>query len=125
MLEESQRIRGERPAIFSIHVDSYEVSTNKTFYFVSNLACMNRGSTIGTNVNYIRWKYEVPPKICRVTYVANTKPITKSYKNNKTTDGDINSSIIAECINTRDDTMNCDTMSQCDANNIVMYLTTM
>ena len=33
-------------------------------------------------------------------------------------DDDINASIIAECINIRDDTL------KCDANDIVMYLTT-
>ena len=85
---------------------------------------MNRGSTFGKNVNYIMWKYDVPPKICRVTYVAITKLITKSYKNNIKTDDDTDPSIIAECFNIRDDTMNCDTISQCDANNILMYLTT-
>ena len=60
-------------------------------------------------------------------YVAINKLITKSYKNNIKTDDDINVSIIAECIKIRDDTMNCecDTMNQCDANDIVMYLTTM
>ena len=36
-------------------------SMNDTFRFLSNHACMNRGSTIGKNINYILWKYEVPP----------------------------------------------------------------
>ena len=31
--------------------------TNNTFRFLSNHACMNRGSTIGKNINYILWKY--------------------------------------------------------------------
>ena len=38
---------------------------------------------------------------------------------------DINASIIADCIKICDDTMNCDSMNQCDANDLVMYLTTM
>ena len=86
---------------------------------------MNRGSTIGKNINYIMWKYDIPPKMCRGTYVAVNKLITKWYNNNIKTDDDINASIIAECIMIRDNTMTCNTMNQCDANNIVMYLTTM
>ena len=76
---------------------------------------MNRGLTIGKRVNYIMWKYDVPPKMCRGTYVVITKLISKSNKNNIKTDADTNYSIIAECINRYDDTMNCDTMSQCYA----------
>ncbi len=111
---------------------SYEVfmnginSTNKTFRFSSNHACyrcMNRGSTIGKNMNYIMWKYDVPPKMCRGTYVAINKLITKRYTNNIKTDDDINASIIAECIMIRDDTMTCHTMNQCDAKDIVMFCT--
>ena len=30
---------------------------------------MNRGSTVGKNMNYM-WKYDVPRKLCRGTYVA-------------------------------------------------------
>ena len=41
------------------------------------------------------------------------------------TDDAIHASIIAECIKIRDNTMTCGTMQQCDANDIVMYLTTM
>ena len=63
--------------------------------------------------------------MCRGTYVAINKLITKRYNNNIKTDDDINASIIAECIVIRDDTMTCDTMNQCDDNDIVMYLTTM
>ena len=69
------------------------------------------------------WKYDVPPKMCRGTYVAINKVITKRYMTSM--DDDINASIIAECIMIRDDTMTCDTMNQCDDNDIVMYLTTM
>ena len=58
------------------------------------------------------------------TYVTINKLITKRYKNNIKTDDDINASISAECIMIRDNTMTCDTMNQCDANDIVMYLTT-
>ena len=50
---------------------SYEVflmnglnSTNNTFRFVSDHACMNRGSIVGMNINYIMWKYELPQKMC-------------------------------------------------------------
>ena len=86
---------------------------------------MNRGSNIGKSMNYIMWKYGVSPKMCRGTYVAINKLITKRYNNNIKTDDYINASIIAECIKIRDDTMTCDTMNQCDANDIVMYLTTM
>ena len=89
---------------------------------------MNRGSTIGKNINYIMWKYDIPPKMCRGTYiiyVAVNKLITKWYNNNIKTDDDINASIIAECIMIRDNTMTCNTMNQCDANDKVMYLTTM
>ena len=57
---------------------------------------MNRGSTIGKNMNYIMWKCDVPPKMCRGTYVAINKLITKRYNNNIKTDDDINASIIAE-----------------------------
>ena len=66
-------------------------------------------------------KYDVSPKMCRGAYVAITKLVTKIYKNSKT-DDDINASIIAEYISIRDDTTNYDTMSRCDANDIVMYL---
>ena len=94
--------------------------------FLSNHACMNIGSTIGTNMNDIMWKYDVPPKMCRGTYVAAiNKLVTKMYNNNIKTDDDINASIIAECIKINDDTMTYDTMNQCDANDIVKYLTTM
>ena len=62
--------------------------------------------------------------MCRGIYVAIKKHITKSCKNNIKTDDDINSSIIAE-FKIRDDTMTCDTMNHCDANEIVMYSTTM
>ena len=34
-------------------------STNTTFLFVSDHDCMNRGSTVGKNMNYIMWKFEV------------------------------------------------------------------
>ena len=81
--------------------------------------------------------------------------ITKSYEHNIKTDDGINVSIIAECLNIRvdtmncdtirddtmncdtirddtmncdtirDDTMNCDTMRRCNANDVVMYLITM
>ena len=64
---------------------SYEVffmnglnSTNNTFRFLSEHACMNRGSTVGKNMNYIMWKYEVPRKMCRGTYVA-IKELQKYY----------------------------------------------
>ena len=36
-------------------------STNNTFRFLSDHACMNRCSTVGKNINYIKWKYDVPP----------------------------------------------------------------
>ena len=68
---------------------------------------------------------QYPPKMCRGTYVAVNKLITKWYNNNIKTDDDINASIIAECIMILDNTMTCNTMNQCDANDIVMYLTTM
>ena len=100
-------------------------STNNTFRFLSEHACMNRGSTVGKNLNNIMWKYEVPRKMCRGSYVAISKLITKSYKNTIKTDDAIHASIIAECIKIRDNTMTCGTMQQCDANDIVMYLTTM
>ena len=58
-------------------------------------------------------------------HIAINKLITKWYNNNIKTDDDINASIIAECIMIRDDTMACHTMNQCDANDIVMYLTTL
>ena len=38
---------------------------------------MNRGSTIGKNMTYIMWKYDVPPKMCRGTYAAINKLTTK------------------------------------------------
>ena len=70
-------------------------------------------------MNFLKWKYEVPPKMCRGTYVAIiNKLINKSYKNNIKTDDAIHASIIAECIKIRDDTMTCETMEQCDANDI-------
>ncbi len=50
--------------------------------FLPNHACMNRGSTIGNNMNYIMWKYDVPPKMWRGTHVATgfiNKLITKRY----------------------------------------------
>ena len=83
---------------------------------------MNRGSTIGKNMNYIMWKYEVHQR-CVVGHM----PLltSSSQKATKITDDDINASIIAECIKIRDDTKTCDTMNKCDANDIVMYLTTM
>ena len=59
---------------------------------------------MGKNVIYIMWKYDVSPKMCRGTYVAITKLVTKIYKNSKP-DDDINASIIAEYISIRDDTM--------------------
>ena len=34
-------------------------SPNNTFRFLSEHACMNRGSTVGKNLNDIMWKYEV------------------------------------------------------------------
>ena len=95
---------------------------NVSVFFLSKYACMNRGSTIGKNMNYIM--YDVPPKMCRGTYVAINKFITKRYNNNVKTDDGINASIIAECIMIRDDNMTCDIMNQRDANDIVMYLTT-
>ena len=79
---------------------------------------MNRGSTVGKNMNYIMWKYEVPPKMCRGAYVAINKLITNSYKNNIKTDDAIHTSIIYDCIKIRDDNMTCGTMKQCDANDI-------
>ena len=69
------------------------------------------------------WKYDVPPMMCRGTYVAINK--LKSHTNDIKTDDAIHASIIAECIKIRDDTMSCETMNQYDANDIVMYLTTM
>ena len=53
-------------------------SRNRTFRFLSNHACI---STIGKNINYIMWKYDIPPKMCRGTYVAVNKLITKWYNN--------------------------------------------
>ncbi len=44
-------------------------------------------------------------------YVVVNKLITKWYNNNIKTDDDINASIIAECIITRDNTMTCHTMN--------------
>ena len=63
--------------------------------------------------------------MCQETYVAFNNLITKSYTNIIKTDDDINSSNISEYIKIRDDTMTSDTMNQCDANDIVLYLTTM
>ena len=71
-------------------------------------------------MNDIMWKYEVPRKMCRGTYVAINKLIAKSFKNTIKTDDAIHSSIIAECIKIRVNTMTCGTLKQCDANNIVM-----
>ena len=73
-------------------------------------------------MNYIMWKYDIPPKICRGTHVAINKLITKSYTHNIKTDDEINASIIAECIKIRDDTRTCDTMNQCDANNTALNI---
>ena len=70
---------------------------------------MIRGSTNGKNMNYIMWKYDVPPNMCRGTYVAINKLITKRYNNNIETDDYINASIIAGCIKMRDDAMTYDT----------------
>ena len=42
-------------------------STNNTFRFLSEHACMNRGSAVGKNMNYIMWKYEASRKMCRGT----------------------------------------------------------
>ena len=86
---------------------------------------MNRGSIIGKDMTCIMWNYVVPPNMCRGTYVAINKLITKRYNNNIKPDDDINASIIAECIMIRDDTTTCHSMNQCDANDIVMHLTTM
>ena len=70
---------------------------------------MNRGSIIGKNMTYILRKNDVPLKMCRGTYVAINKLITKRYTNNKKKkDDDINGNIIAECIKIRDDTMTSD-----------------
>ena len=64
------------------------------------------------------WKYDVyvPPNICRGTYVATTKLITKSCKKNIKTDDDINVASLLSVLTLCDDTMNCDTVSRCDAN---------
>ena len=44
-------------------------STNKTFRFLSNHDCMNTGSTIGKNMNYIiMWKCDVPPKMWNICH---------------------------------------------------------
>ena len=106
---------------------SYEVFYERYKQYKQNVSFfyLTRGSTIGKNINYIMWKYDIPPKMCRGTYVAVNKLITKWYNNNIKTDDDINASIIAECIMIRDSTMTCHTINQCDANDIVMYLTTM
>ena len=92
---------------YSAGAPSYEVffmnglnRTNNTSRFLSGHACMNRGSAVGKNMNYIMWKYVVPPKMCRGAYVAINKLITKSYTNNIKTDDAIHASIIAECIYT-------------------------
>ena len=53
------------------------------------------------------------------------KLLTKRYTDNINTDDDNNGSIIAECIKIRDDTMTCGSINQCDANDTVVYLTTM
>ena len=58
--------------------------------------------------------------LCRGTYVAITKLTTQTYNNNINTDDDINASIIAQRIYIHDDTMTCDTVSQSDANDLVM-----
>lgn len=74
-------------------------------------------------------KYGVglPPKMCRGTHVAISRLIAKCFRNRIAADDDIhaNYSIISECINIRDDTMNCDDMKECYANGIAMQLTTM
>ena len=61
---------------------SWRVTHRVIFRFLSNHACMNRGSTTGKNMKYIMWKYAVPPKMCRGTYVAIYRLITKRYNNN-------------------------------------------
>ena len=75
------------------------------------------------NMTYTLWKVDVPPNMCRGTFVAINKLITKMYKHNIKTDDDIYANLFAEFINIHYDT--CDTSDQCDANDIVMYLTTM
>ena len=57
---------------------------------------MNGCSTIGKNMNFIMWNYDVPPEMCHGTYVAINRLITKRYNNNIKTDDDINASVIAE-----------------------------
>ena len=66
-------------------------------------------------------------EICVVEYISLSQSslLKQLYTNYIKTDDDINASIIAECANIRNDTSNCDTMSQCDANDIAMYLTSM
>ena len=90
-------------------------SMNNTFRFLSEHACMNRASTVGKNLNDIMWKYEVPRKMCRGSYVAISKLITKSYKNTIKTDDTIHASIIAECIKIRDNTMTCESVELCSS----------
>ena len=49
--------------------------TNSTFRCLSNHVCMNIGSTVGKNMNYIMGKYDTPPKMCCGAYVAINKLI--------------------------------------------------
>ena len=43
-------------------------STDRTFRFLSNRACMNRGSTIGKNMNYTMSKYDIYHQRCVVEH---------------------------------------------------------
>ena len=60
--------------------------------------------------------------MCRGTYVAINKFITKNYTNTIKTYDVIHANMLAECTKIRDNTTTCGTMKQCDANDIVMYL---
>ena len=61
--------------VMKFFYERYKQYKQNVSFFLSNHACMNRGSTIGKNINYIMRKYDIPPKMCRGTYVAITSSL--------------------------------------------------
>ena len=91
---------------------------NNVYYIITNPSTGEEAHDVGT-IKDVSWDTQYMS-------LTITKRITKSFNPIKKKDDANTSSIIAECISIQchDDNLNCDTMSQCDPNYIVMNFTT-
>ena len=95
-------------------------SDSDTFCFLTRQSSANPYSTIGKNVKNIMYKYHIPPHtMFGGNYASVAKLINKMYENDVDEIDRAHASVLSECIEMRDRTFQCNSLSYEEANDVI------